>query len=92
MLTLHFDQLMVIGLCCLPGAFIVAFLLMVIFSSQEIGALAIGGTVGVIVFIGGIAVFLVGLGQELHLRPPIPRGRGPDGSRPFIVREDSCPR
>lgn len=40
---------MVIGLCMLPGAFIVGFLLCVIFASQELGALAIGGAIGIIV-------------------------------------------
>jgi hypothetical protein len=64
--TLHFDQLMVIGLCMLPGAFIVGFLLALAFVSQEIGALAIGAIAGIAVFVAGIAVFLVGLGMELH--------------------------
>ncbi len=65
-MTLHFDQLMVIGLCMLPGAFIVGFLLMLIFASQELGALAIGTVGGIVIFAAGIAVFLVGLGMEIH--------------------------
>jgi hypothetical protein len=65
-MTLHFDHLMIIGLCMLPGAFVVGFLLALIFASQEIGALAIGSVAGIAVFIAGIAVFLVGLGMELH--------------------------
>ena len=65
-MTLHFNELMVIGLCMLPGAFIVGFLLALIFVSQEIGALAIGSIAGIIVFVAGIAVFLVGLGMELR--------------------------
>ena len=64
-MTLHFDQLMVIGLCMLPGAFVVGFLLALIFASQELGALAIGGVAGIVTFVAGIALFLVGLGMEL---------------------------
>jgi hypothetical protein len=64
--TLHFDQLMVIGLCMLPGAFIVGFLLALAFASQELGAVAIALVGGIAVFVAGIAVFLVGLGMELH--------------------------
>lgn len=65
-MALRFDNLMIIGLCMLPGAFIFAFLLVAIFASYEIGALAIGEIAGVLTLLVGIAVFLVGLGQELH--------------------------
>lgn len=66
-MTLHFDLLMIIGLCMLPGAFVVGFLLALIFASQEIGDLAIGAAGGAVTFVAGIALFLVGLGMELHL-------------------------
>ena len=65
-MTLRFDLLMTVGLCMLPGALVVGILLMLIFASQEIGALAIGSVGAAIVFVAGIAVFLVGLGMELH--------------------------
>lgn len=67
MLTLHFDLLMIIGLCMLPGAFIVAYLLVGLLAwlGWEMEAL-LGVVPGVVIFVAGIAVFLVGLGQELH--------------------------
>ena len=65
-MTLHFNLLMIIGLCMVPGAFIVAILLVAIFASQEIGALVIGEIGGGIVFVAGIALFLVGLGMEIR--------------------------
>lgn len=64
-MTLHFDLLMIIGLCMIPGGIILGFALMAAMSSQEIGALA-GMVPGVIVAIAGVGVFLVGLGMELH--------------------------
>lgn len=66
-MTLHFNQLMIIGLCMLPGALILAFLLVWLLAAlgQELGAFA-GAVPGAVVFIAGIAVFLVGLGMELH--------------------------
>jgi hypothetical protein len=57
---------MVIGLCMLPGAFVLAFLLMAVFASMELGAVAIASVGWTATFIAGIAVFLVGLGMELH--------------------------
>ena len=66
MLNLHFNQLMIIGLLLLPGSFVVAFLLAVVFRSQEIGAVAIAGAGWVITLVAGVALFLVGLGMELH--------------------------
>lgn len=65
-LSLHFNELMLIGLIMLPGAFVVGVVLMVIFSRWELGALAIGEVGGLIVFVAGIAIFLVGFGQELR--------------------------
>jgi hypothetical protein len=65
-MTWHFDLLMIIGLAMLPGAFVVGFLLALIFASQELGAAAIGIVGIVVTFVAGIALFLVGLGQELH--------------------------
>jgi hypothetical protein len=66
-MTLHFDQLMIIGLCMLPGGIIIGILLMCLLGALgwEIGSFA-GLIPGVIIFVAGIAVFLVGLGQELH--------------------------
>jgi hypothetical protein len=66
-MTLHFDLLMIIGLCCPPGGIIIAFLLVALLGALdwELGALA-GAIPGIILTIGGVAVFLVGLGQEIH--------------------------
>lgn len=65
-MTLHFDLLMIVGLCMLPGGVIIGFLLMWLLAALgwELGAVA-GFIPGVIIFLAGIAVFLVGLGQEL---------------------------
>lgn len=65
-MTLHFDFLMILGLCMLPGAFIVAFLLVALLGvlGWEMESL-LGFVPGIIIFIAGIAIFLVGLGQEL---------------------------
>lgn len=68
-MTLHFDQLMIIGLCMLPGGVILAVLGVWLLAAlgAELGSFA-GGLLGVAVFVAGIAVFLVGLGQELRLQ------------------------
>lgn len=65
-MTLQFDLLMIIGLLMLPGGIIVGILLMCLLGALgwEIGAFA-GAIPGAIIFFAGIAVFLVGLGQEL---------------------------
>lgn len=65
-MTLHFDLLMIIGLALLPGSFVIAFLLALIFQSWEIGAMAIAGVGWVASLVVGVALFLVGLGQVLH--------------------------
>lgn len=66
-MTINFNELMLIGLSMLPGAFVVSFLGVWLLGlcGWELGAFA-GAIPGVIVFICGIALFLVGLGQELH--------------------------
>lgn len=66
-MTIHFNELMIIGLCMLPGAFVVAFLLIWLLGllGLEMEAL-IGAVPGVLVFIGGIVLLLLGIGQELH--------------------------
>lgn len=57
---------MVIGLCMLPGGFIIGVLLVCLLGALgwELGAL-MGMYPGIAIFVAGIAVFLVGLGQEL---------------------------
>lgn len=66
-MTLHFDQVMIIGLCMIPGGLIIGFLLMWLLATLgwELGAVA-GFVPGLVIAAGGIAVFLVGLGQLLH--------------------------
>ena len=66
-MPLHFDLLMIIGLCMLPGGIIIGILLMCLLGALgwELGAIS-GFIPGLVVFIAGVAVFLVGLGQELH--------------------------
>jgi hypothetical protein len=66
-MTLHFDQIMIIGLCMIPGGIIFGFLLLYLLGSLdwELGAL-IGFVPGLVIAVAGIAVFLVGLGMELH--------------------------
>lgn len=66
-LDLHFNTTMIVGLLMLPGGVVVGFLLMCLLGALgwEIGAFA-GAIPGVIIFLVGIVVFFVGLGQELH--------------------------
>lgn len=66
-MTWHFDLLMDIGLGMLPGGIVIGFLLVCLLGALdwEIGAL-MGAVPGVIIMVAGVAVFLVGLGQELH--------------------------
>lgn len=65
-LTLHFNQAMLTGLCLLPGAVVVYYVLLLIFHRQEIGALAIAGPVAIAVFIAGIVLIMLGIGMEIH--------------------------
>lgn len=66
-MTLHFDFLMILGLCMIPGGLILGFLLMWLLAElgRELGALA-GFIPGIVITVAGIAVFLVGLGMELN--------------------------
>ncbi len=66
-MTLRFDELMIIGLAMIPGGLIIGVLLMCLLAALgwEIGAFA-GFVPGIVIAVAGIAVFLVGLGQELH--------------------------
>lgn len=66
-MTLHFNQIMIIGLCAIPGGLIIGFLLMWLLATLgwELGAVT-GFIPGLIITVVGIAVFLVGLGQMLH--------------------------
>jgi len=65
-LTLHLNQAMLIGLCLLPGAVIVFYLLLFIFGRMEIGALAIAGPAAIITFIAGLVLIVLGIGMEIH--------------------------
>lgn len=66
-MTLRFNEVMIIGLCMIPGGIIIGILLMCLLGALgwEIGAFA-GFIPGVVIAVAGIAVFLVGLGQELR--------------------------
>lgn len=63
-MTLHFDTLMITGLCMLPGGFIIGILLMCLLGALgwEIGAFA-GFIPGAVIMVVGVALFLVGIGQ-----------------------------
>ena len=65
-MTLHFDTLMITGLAMIPGGLLLGFLLCALLGALnwEMESL-IGFVPGIIITIVGIAVFLVGLGQEL---------------------------
>lgn len=65
-LTLHLNQAMVIGLCLLPGAVVVFYLLAIIFSSLELGAMAVAGVGAVVTFAAGIVLIVLGIGMEIH--------------------------
>jgi len=65
-LTLHLNQAMLIGLCLLPGAVVVFYVLLFIFGSMELGALAIAGPAAIDVFIAGIVLIVLGIGMEIH--------------------------
>jgi hypothetical protein len=65
-MTIHLNELMIIGLCCIPGAFVLAFLALWIFQSWEIGALAASAWVFFPVLAAGIAMILIGTGMEIH--------------------------
>lgn len=65
-LTLHLNQAMLIGLCLLPGAVVVFYVLLFIFGSMELGALAIAGPAAIAVFIAGIVLIVLGIGMEIH--------------------------
>lgn len=66
-MTLHFNVVMITGLCMLPGGFIIGILLMCLLGALgwEIGAFA-GFIPGAAIMVAGAGVFLVGLGMELH--------------------------
>ena len=64
--SLHFNELMTIGLILLPTGFVVFWFLVWIFQAQEIGAMAIGGIGAMICWIAGIVMILLGIGQQLH--------------------------
>ena len=66
-LTLHFDTIMIVGLCMIPGGILTGILITILLGELgwEIGSL-IGLYLGIIIAIAGIMIFLVGLGMEIH--------------------------
>lgn len=65
-MTIHLNEVMIIGLCMLPGAFVLFFVLLFIFQSWEIGALPMAGIPATITFIAGLVMIVLGIGMEIH--------------------------
>lgn len=66
-LTIHLNTLMITGLLMLPGAFAVFYVLGIILTALggELGAMAFAGVTATAIFVFGIALFLIGVGQEI---------------------------
>lgn len=64
--TVHFNAPMTIGLCLIPGSILVFFLLGAIFSSLELGAVAIGGVGAIATLVAGIVLLVLGIGMSIH--------------------------
>jgi len=67
MLTIHFNALMIIGLCMLPGSFILAFLVGMLGAAlgMEMGALAPMAVCFFGTLIPGLAMIFIGIGQNI---------------------------
>jgi hypothetical protein len=66
-MTLHFDELMIIGIALIPGAFVLAAIAISLTASRlELGAFAVGAWVLFPMLITGVALLLIGVGMELH--------------------------
>lgn len=66
-LTIHFNTLMLIGLAMLPGALLVVYLLGIALTALgwELTGAAFAGVTGAAIFVCGIALFLIGVGQAI---------------------------
>jgi hypothetical protein len=64
-MTIHLNTTMIVGLCMLPGAVVVTYVLVVLLGSMELAGAIIAAITGAAVFVVGIAVTLVGLGQVI---------------------------
>lgn len=59
------NWVLITGLCLIPGSFVVAFVMVVLFQSWEIGALAVGGVAWVITMVAALAMTCIGIGMSL---------------------------
>lgn len=66
MINIPLNEVILWGLCCLPGGVIVFILLAVIFASMEIGAAAIGLCGMIACWVAGVVMILIGIGMEIH--------------------------
>lgn len=65
-LTLHLNQTILIGLCMLPGAVAVTYLLgMLLGTWLELQGAIIAGTVGAAMIVIGIVLIILGIGMEI---------------------------
>jgi len=65
-ISIHLDELMIIGLMLFPIGIALFYLLLCIFSFMEIGALAIAGPAAIAVWIAAVILFILGTGMEIH--------------------------
>jgi hypothetical protein len=65
-MTIHFNLILVIGLCLIPGSFIVAILAMFLARSQELGAIAAGAIPWTIMIVTGLIMIFIGIGMNIH--------------------------
>ena len=65
-LTLHLNQAILIGLCMLPGAVAVTYLLgMLLGTWLELQGAIIAGTVGAAMIVIGIVLIILGIGMGI---------------------------
>lgn len=65
-LSVHLNELIIIGLLLFPIGTALFYLLLCIFSSMEIGALAIAGPAAIACWIAAAVIIVLGIGMEIH--------------------------
>jgi hypothetical protein len=65
-ISVHFNEVLTIGLCLIPGCVVAAILAGLIFSSWEIGALVAAEVAGGLTLAAGLVMTFIGIGMNLH--------------------------
>jgi hypothetical protein len=65
-ISVHFNAPLTIGLCLLPGAFLLAFLMLFLFQRWEIGAFAPAGIALFGCLTAGAVLIMLGIGMNIH--------------------------